>query len=169
MCFTTNLHPLWEKCTQPLSGINEESSGWPLATVMILRDLQQWWRFPSAFFLKHLQCLVAQSCLTLWNLVDCSPPGTFVHGDSLARILEWVAMPSSRRPSQPGIKPTSPPHCRRVLYCLNHQRSLKTSPRGCIKLTPCGVSRGSLNPKEKVPQMMQDGEHRNVQRRVLSP
>ena len=27
-------------------------------------------------------CLVAQSCLTLCNSVDCSPPGTSVHGDS---------------------------------------------------------------------------------------
>ena len=27
-------------------------------------------------------CLVGQSCLTLWNLMDCSPPGSSVHGDS---------------------------------------------------------------------------------------
>ena len=29
-----------------------------------------------------MQCLVAQSCLTLWNPLDCSPPGSSVHGDS---------------------------------------------------------------------------------------
>ena len=33
--------------------------------------------------------------------VDCSPPGSSVHGILQARILEWVAMPSSRRSSQP--------------------------------------------------------------------
>ena len=37
-----------------------------------------------------------QSCLTLWDPVDYSPPGSSVHGILHARILEWVAMPSSR-------------------------------------------------------------------------
>ena len=45
-------------------------------------------------------CLVAQSCLTLYSLIDCSPPGSSLHGISQARILEWVAMPSSRGSSQ---------------------------------------------------------------------
>ena len=40
--------------------------------------------------------LVAKSCLTLCNPVDCSPPGSSVHGISLVRILEWVATSSSR-------------------------------------------------------------------------
>ena len=37
-----------------------------------------------------------QSCLTLWDPMDCSPPGSFVHGILQARILECAAMPSSR-------------------------------------------------------------------------
>ena len=37
-----------------------------------------------------------QSCLTLCNPMDCSPPSSSVHGISQARILEWVAMPSSK-------------------------------------------------------------------------
>ena len=45
--------------------------------------------------------LVTQSCLTLCNPVDCSPPGSSVHGILQARILEWVAMPSSRGSFQP--------------------------------------------------------------------
>ena len=48
-----------------------------------------------------------QSCLTLCNPMDCSPPGTSVHGILQARILEWVSMPSSRDPLDPGIKPVS--------------------------------------------------------------
>ena len=40
--------------------------------------------------------LVAQSCLTLWDLMDCSPLGSSVHGILQARILEWVAIPFSR-------------------------------------------------------------------------
>ena len=43
------------------------------------------------------------------DFVDCSPPGSSVHGILQARILEWVAMPSSRGDlPDPGIEPTSP-------------------------------------------------------------
>ena len=42
-----------------------------------------------------------QSCPTLWDPMDCSLPGSSIHGILQARILEWVAMPSSRRSSQP--------------------------------------------------------------------
>ena len=47
-----------------------------------------------------------QSCLfaILWT---SSPPGSSVHGILQARILEWVAMPSSRGSSRPRIKPVS--------------------------------------------------------------
>jgi len=40
--------------------------------------------------------IVAQSCPTLCDPVDCSPPGSSVRGILQARILEWVAIPSSR-------------------------------------------------------------------------
>ena len=39
---------------------------------------------------------VAQSCPTLCDPVDCSPPGSSVHGLLQARALEWVAIPLSR-------------------------------------------------------------------------
>ena len=42
-----------------------------------------------------------QLCPTLCDPVDCSPPGSFVYGILQARILEWVAMLSSRGSSQP--------------------------------------------------------------------
>ena len=42
-----------------------------------------------------------QSCLTLCDLTDYSPPGFSVHGILQARLLERVAMPSSRGSSQP--------------------------------------------------------------------
>ena len=45
-------------------------------------------------------CLIAQSCLTVCDPMDCSPPGSSVKGILQARILEWVAMPSSRRSPQ---------------------------------------------------------------------
>ena len=45
--------------------------------------------------------LRAQSCPTLCDPVDYSPPGSSVHGILQASILEWVAMPSSRGSSRP--------------------------------------------------------------------
>ena len=48
-----------------------------------------------------------QSCLTLCDPVDHSLTGSSVHGVLQARILEWVAMPSSGDHSDPEIKPAS--------------------------------------------------------------
>ena len=50
-----------------------------------------------------------QSCLTLCKPLDCSPPGSSVHGNLQARILEWVTISSSRGSyplSEPPGKPT---------------------------------------------------------------
>ena len=44
---------------------------------------------------------VAQSCPTLCDPTDCSLPCSSIHGIYQARILEWVAISFSRRPSQP--------------------------------------------------------------------
>ena len=45
-------------------------------------------------------CSVTQSCPTLCDPTDCSPPASFVHGILQARIVEWVAISSSRGSSQ---------------------------------------------------------------------
>ena len=41
---------------------------------------------------KSLSMKVAQSCLTLCDPVDYSPPGSSVHGIFEARIMEWIAI-----------------------------------------------------------------------------
>ena len=46
-------------------------------------------------------CVRAPSCLTVCNPMDCSLPGSSVHGMFQARILVWVAISSSRGSSQP--------------------------------------------------------------------
>ena len=53
----------------------------------------------------------AQSCLILFNPMDCSPPGSSDNGILQARILEWVAIPS------PGIELRS--SALQILYYLN--------------------------------------------------
>ena len=47
------------------------------------------------------------SHVTPCNSMDCSPPGSSVHGISQARILEWLPFPTSGDLPNPGIKPES--------------------------------------------------------------
>ena len=49
-----------------------------------------------------MSVLVTQSCLTLCDPMDCSPPGSSVHGILQARILEWIAISSSRESPPTG-------------------------------------------------------------------
>ena len=54
--------------------------------------------------LRGHSCMHAQSlqpCPTLCDPIDCSPPGSSVHGSLKARVLEGIAMPFSRGSSQP--------------------------------------------------------------------
>ena len=68
-------------------------------------------------------CLVAQSCLTLCDLMDCSPPGSSVRGDSPSKntgvsfhaLLQGI-FPTQRLNS--GL-----PHCKQILHHLSHQGS----------------------------------------------
>ena len=66
-----------------------------------------------------LQCMkvkseseVAQSCSTLSDPMDCSPPGSSIHGIFQARVLEWVAIASTHFPC--SLQNWS--NCRTVLY-----------------------------------------------------
>ena len=59
--------------------------------------------------------LVPQSCLILCNSRDYSPPDSYVHGFLRARILEWVAIPFSRRSSWPRDW-TQISSCKQILY-----------------------------------------------------
>ena len=67
-------------------------------------------------------CLVAESCLTLCNPMDSSPPGSSVHGDSPGKNAEVGNLSLLQ-----GIFPTqgkkSLPHCRWILYHLSNQGS----------------------------------------------
>ena len=53
------------------------------------------------------ECMHAQSCLTLCDPTDCSPPGPSVHGIFQARTLEWVAISFPRGSSQLRDQTTS--------------------------------------------------------------
>ena len=53
------------------------------------------------FLIGKKESEVTQSCQTVWDPLDCSLPGSSVHGILQARILEWVAIPFSRGSSRP--------------------------------------------------------------------
>ena len=97
--------------------------------------------------------LCAQSCPTLCNPMDWSPPGSSIHGILQARILEWVVISSSRGSSQPrGRTHISCISCngRQVLYhCATWEAHspLPIHPSGLpLNLTPERFS--DLPPKQ---------------------
>ena len=71
---------------------------------------------------KDVKVLVPQSCLTLCDLMNCSPPGSSIHGILQARIRSGLPSPSPRifptQRSNPGLL-----HC--ILYHLSRQGSPK--------------------------------------------
>ena len=70
----------------PLSSLSSPS---PLSSPSSPSSVSTWSLVYSRVFLC---CSVIQSCLTLCDPMNCSPPGSSVHGISQARILEWVAI-----------------------------------------------------------------------------
>ena len=106
------LGPLEGKRVCPFLGVSK--STWPLVCTQqitvesmstyqsqVLENTspdQENWTF-SKQSLEWSTC--TQSCPALCNPVDCGPPGSSVHGIFQVRILEWVAISSSRRCSQP--------------------------------------------------------------------
>ena len=63
-----------------------------------------------------VEVLATQSCLTLCDPMNCSPPGFTVHGVLQTRILEWIAIPFLTQGLNPGLL-----HCRQILYHLSHR------------------------------------------------
>ena len=89
-------------------------------------------------------CLVAPSCLTLCDLMDCSLPCSSIHGDSPCKNtgvgchapLQRIFLTQG---SNPGLT-----HCRWILYHLSHQRS----PR-ILEWVACPFSRESSGPRNQ--------------------
>ena len=53
------------------------------------------WVCVHACVCVEVEVLVTQLCPTLWDPMDCSPPGSSVHGILQATVLQWVAIPFS--------------------------------------------------------------------------
>ena len=55
-----------------------------------------------------MKVLVAQSCPSLWDPMDCSPPDSSVHGIFIQEYWSELPFPSPGDLPDPGIKPRSP-------------------------------------------------------------
>ena len=100
--YQTTLPVLWEiwmpTKKQQLEQNMKQQTGWNWErslTRLFIATLLIW-------LTRSVSCAVLNrsSCPTLCELMDCSLPGSSIHGILQARILEWVAMPSSRGYSQ---------------------------------------------------------------------
>ena len=86
----TSLVAQWLRVCLPLKGTQARSLVRQLKIPHATGQLS-----PHAAMKTHA-CSVAQLCPALHDSMDCSPPGSSVHGILQPRILEWVAMPSAR-------------------------------------------------------------------------
>ena len=101
---------------------------------------------------KNKKALVVQSCPTLCDPMDCSPPGSSIHGILQARKLEWVVIPFAMVSSQlrdeqafPALQADSLP--------LSHQGSPQT-----VKPTSKNEGNGEKNPIFPLSQPWTGGE-----------
>ena len=105
------------------------SSLWSIENTGEGEALHQFCRSPCFYLKPHSRSVTViysirmrvlakslQSCPTLCNPTECSPPDSSVHGILQARILEWVTMPSSRGSSQPKDRTQVSCAGRGVLY-----------------------------------------------------
>ena len=86
---------------------------------------------------QEVKVLVAQSCPTLWDPMNCNPSGSSVHRLLQARILERVAIPFSRGFPNTGIKPGSP---------ALQADSLPSEPPGKLKNTGVDLPNPGIKP-----------------------
>ena len=99
-------HPALSHTNPQQSSMLDLSQGWPRDRGVADRGWKK--REPAKCIFHTLTfawcacvCWVAQLCLTFCDSMDCSSPGSSVHGIVQARILEWVAISSSRGSSRP--------------------------------------------------------------------
>ena len=114
-----------------------------LATNQMTTKILRMWYININYYNERVWVcvLVAQSCPTLCNSMNCSPPDSFDHRILQPRILEWVAIPFSRGSSQSSdrtrvscmagrfftIWATREAHNERIFALLYHNLNLKIS------------------------------------------
>ena len=92
---------LWGQASTQWVALPRQHS-WACQWISALHRRRRWTAVMASW--SMCMCILSRFShvrLFLFEPMDCSPPGTSIHGILQARILEWVAMPSSRGSSQP--------------------------------------------------------------------
>ena len=108
-------------------------------------------------------CSVAQSYLTLCNTMDCSPPGSSVHEISQTRILEFLAISSSRGSFRPRDRTCISCIGRQILHCWAIRETLYM----CIVSVSCSGMPYSLRIDPKDYNLPGSSVHGILQTRIL--
>ena len=130
-----------------------------LLTVLTFDIIESLWLLLNHIHGIPCSCLVVQSCLTLWNLINVSLSGSCVHGIFQARTLKWVALFYSRTWNHTGCPCL---HYCHMIFCsssnflhlcevskfpqlivwFQHWRSILSNAAGWRwSLTPSGIKR----------------------------
>ena len=109
--------PMMTKSKWQLFLLSPSSTLYPFSLFMLYQNNNALPRRLISIEYKVVACLVAKSSPTLCDPLDCSPPGSSVHGISQARILEWVAISFSRGSSWPREWTHISCIGRRIPYC----------------------------------------------------
>ena len=80
---------IWQEVLHFSPGRVSKSNSWMPSDLL-------WPSLSSLVICTVLVAVCAQACMTLCDPMDCSPPGSTIQGIFQARILEWVAVSSSR-------------------------------------------------------------------------
>ena len=101
MSYIQVFHPFWADFSEIRIQFHSFACGCPVFPApfikeAVLSSLCILGNFVEDCCLFGFFCSVTKSCPTLCDPMDCSPPGSTVHGILQARILEWVAIPFSR-------------------------------------------------------------------------
>ena len=112
---------------------------------------------PHAWGRSVSACVHAQSCLTLCNPMDCSLPGSSVHGILQARLLEWVAISFSRGIFLTQGSNTGLLHRREILY---HLCAVYLVAQSCLTFCdPMDCSTPGLPVHHQLPEFTQTHAH----------
>ena len=112
----------------------ESSNSFTIAPLdfYLFQSLQYSLNGPS--FSSLCVCSVVQVYLTVCDSMDCSPPGSSLHGNFQARILERVPIPPPGDFPNPGIQPVSLKDCKMYLEQFFAQKDSKFGEDGIMKL-----------------------------------
>ena len=94
-------------------------------------------------------CSVARPCPSLCDPVDYSPPGSSVHGVSQARILEWIAIFSSKGSNQPKDQTPGSPALQADSLCYSASKRSKVGSFVETWVNLASVIQGEESQKEK--------------------